>query len=202
MLGSDKTHLTNFSGDKKMHPIYLSLGNIHKNIHNKPSKHAWILLANLPISKFATMEFNESHLSDKAKGMPGLLQKVLYHECLHLIFKPLHKHAGIGQPVQWVALLDAHGQSWLCVPILVGWIADLEEVLDIIGLKCNNCPKCTAEYKDLGSIWTCHCRSGENILHTLCMLRKTFPNATTWQFSHKAHELGLVGIEHPCWEGL
>jgi len=32
VLGSDKTHLTNFSSDKKMHPLYLSLGNIHKSV--------------------------------------------------------------------------------------------------------------------------------------------------------------------------
>ena len=32
VLGSDKTHLMNFSGDKKMHHLYLSLGNIHKSV--------------------------------------------------------------------------------------------------------------------------------------------------------------------------
>ncbi|KAF8330157.1 uncharacterized protein EI90DRAFT_2872579, partial [Cantharellus anzutake] len=89
VLGSDKTHLTNFSGNKKMHPIYLSLGNIHKSVQNKPSKRAWIQLANLPISKFSSQEFHGSHLADEAKGMPGLLQKILYHECLCIILKPL-----------------------------------------------------------------------------------------------------------------
>ncbi len=32
ILASDKTHLTNFTGDKSMHAIYMSLGNIHKDV--------------------------------------------------------------------------------------------------------------------------------------------------------------------------
>ena len=32
ILASDKTHLTNFAGDKSMHTVYMSLGNIHKDI--------------------------------------------------------------------------------------------------------------------------------------------------------------------------
>ena len=32
ILASDKMHLTNYSGDKSMHAIYMSLGNIHKDV--------------------------------------------------------------------------------------------------------------------------------------------------------------------------
>ena len=32
ILASDKMHLTNFSGDKLMHAVYMSLGNIHKEM--------------------------------------------------------------------------------------------------------------------------------------------------------------------------
>ncbi|KAF8328381.1 uncharacterized protein EI90DRAFT_2926108, partial [Cantharellus anzutake] len=150
ILGSDKTHLTNFSGDKKMHPIYLSLGNIHKSIRNKPTKRAWCLLANLPISKFSSQEFDESHLADESKGMPSLLQKILYHECLRIILRPLRNHSGLKGPIVPVPLLDAHGMIRMCVPILMAWIADLEEVLDLLGLRRNRCPKCIAGYEDLG----------------------------------------------------
>ncbi|KAF8312762.1 uncharacterized protein EI90DRAFT_2866182, partial [Cantharellus anzutake] len=142
MLGSDKTHLTNFSGDKKMHPVYLSLGNIQKSVRNKPNKRAWILLANLPISKFAATHFDDSHLADKMKGMPGLLQKILYHECLRIVLKPLHEHYRTGCIIRPVPLLDAHGMTRTCILILMAWIADLEEVLDLLGLCRNSCPKC------------------------------------------------------------
>src|SRR5258706_2850327 len=32
ILASDDTHLTNFTGDKKMHTVYLSIGNISKDV--------------------------------------------------------------------------------------------------------------------------------------------------------------------------
>ncbi len=134
VLRSDKTHLTNFSGDKKMHPLYLSLGNIHKSVRNKPTKRAWILLANLLISKFLSQEFHDTHLADKSKGMPGLLQKILYHTCLHIILKPLHKYSGLECPIVPISLLDAHGMIQPCIPMLMAWITDLEEVLDLLGL--------------------------------------------------------------------
>ncbi len=37
ILASDKTHLTNYAGDKSMHAVYMSMGNIHKAIQRKLS---------------------------------------------------------------------------------------------------------------------------------------------------------------------
>ncbi|KAG1835333.1 hypothetical protein DFJ58DRAFT_908621 [Suillus subalutaceus] len=51
ILASDKTLLLQFQGDQEVWPIYLSLGNISKDIRCQPSKHATILIAYLPISK-------------------------------------------------------------------------------------------------------------------------------------------------------
>ncbi|KAF8432912.1 hypothetical protein BGX38DRAFT_1224166 [Terfezia claveryi] len=49
LLASDQTHLTNFSGDKKLWPLYMSIGNIKSTIRNKPTMNAWIPIALLPI---------------------------------------------------------------------------------------------------------------------------------------------------------
>ena len=49
IVASDQTHLTNFSGDKKAWPVYLTLGNIVSTIRNKPSAMAMILIALLPV---------------------------------------------------------------------------------------------------------------------------------------------------------
>ena len=48
-LASDKTHLTNFSGDKAALPVYMSICNISKYIRLQSSKRAWVLVALLPI---------------------------------------------------------------------------------------------------------------------------------------------------------
>ena len=49
ILASDQTHLTNFSGDKKLWPIYMTVGNIYSSIRNRPSYHVWLPIAFLPI---------------------------------------------------------------------------------------------------------------------------------------------------------
>jgi len=46
---SEVIFLTNCSGDKKAWPIYMTMGNILSRTRNKPSKHATVLLALLPV---------------------------------------------------------------------------------------------------------------------------------------------------------
>ncbi|KAG9091248.1 hypothetical protein FRC07_011886, partial [Ceratobasidium sp. 392] len=44
IISSNKTKLTNFSGDKKAHPVYLTIGNLPKRLRRRTSKRANILL--------------------------------------------------------------------------------------------------------------------------------------------------------------
>jgi hypothetical protein len=45
---SDKTHLTNFSGDQHAWPLFLTSGNIQKDVSCKPKKCAWIHIRLIP----------------------------------------------------------------------------------------------------------------------------------------------------------
>jgi hypothetical protein len=83
LLGSDKTHLTVFAGDKKAWPLYLSLGNIKSSFRNKPSNHTWVLVAYLPIVTF-----------DAPKRLQTVLQSPFFHQCVELALAPL-KAAGL-----------------------------------------------------------------------------------------------------------
>ncbi|KAF8442652.1 hypothetical protein BGX38DRAFT_1096099, partial [Terfezia claveryi] len=40
LLTSDQTCLTNFSGDKKLWPLFMSIGNIRAEIRNRPTAQA------------------------------------------------------------------------------------------------------------------------------------------------------------------
>ncbi|KAG1721620.1 uncharacterized protein EDB91DRAFT_1017225, partial [Suillus paluster] len=48
ILSSDKTQLCQFQGDKTAYPVYLTIGNILKSIHCKPSFHTQKLIGYLP----------------------------------------------------------------------------------------------------------------------------------------------------------
>ena len=46
---SDPTHLTNFSGDKKAWPVYITIGNLPLTRRNRPGSMAILILALLPV---------------------------------------------------------------------------------------------------------------------------------------------------------
>ena len=58
IIASDKTQLSRFKGDKTAWPVYLSIGNLSKQVHREPSRHGAVLLGYLPVSKFASFEDN------------------------------------------------------------------------------------------------------------------------------------------------
>src|SRR5437868_13301746 len=93
LLASDQTHLTNFSGDKKLWPLYMSIGNIDSTVRNKPTMNAWIPLALLP---------TPPKRLEKIPGNPTEAQELdalqVTHEILSTILSPLsyaRSHKGI-----------------------------------------------------------------------------------------------------------
>ena len=49
IVSSAKTQLTHFHG-KVVYPVYLTIGNVPKNIHHKPSCRAQVLVGYIPTS--------------------------------------------------------------------------------------------------------------------------------------------------------
>ncbi|KAJ3564141.1 hypothetical protein NP233_g8487 [Leucocoprinus birnbaumii] len=79
ILSSDKTQLTMFR-NKQAYPVYMTLGNIPKHIHRKPSRQVQVLLAYLPTTKL-------EHISNKALCRHAISN--LFHTCMQFIVKPL-----------------------------------------------------------------------------------------------------------------
>jgi hypothetical protein len=109
---SDKIQLTLFSGDKQAWPIYLSIGNIHKNIRRKPSKRTTILVGYIPVSKLKCF-------SEGAQSREG---HQLFHECMKQLLELLIKAETEG-----VEMTCANGFLWKVFPILAAYIADYPE---------------------------------------------------------------------------
>jgi hypothetical protein len=83
ILASDKTHLSNFTGDKSAWPVYLTIGNIEKSIRRKPSARASILIGYIPVS-------NLECFSKSKRQFAGYQ---LFHDCMRSLLDPL-KEAG------------------------------------------------------------------------------------------------------------
>jgi len=46
---SDRTHFSNFAGDKKEWPVYMTIGNLSSKIRQTPSTHNVVMVAFVPI---------------------------------------------------------------------------------------------------------------------------------------------------------
>src|SRR5258708_9101334 len=89
--------------------------------------------------------------------------------------------------------------------MLMGWIADLEEQLLIVGVQHLSCPVCTAVYHSLAETNGCGVRTGEATISALKEVWRRFPLASLYEFKQQVKRLskGLSGmIEEPCWAGL
>ncbi|KAI6116475.1 hypothetical protein F5141DRAFT_972537, partial [Pisolithus sp. B1] len=87
ILSSDKTHITNMCGGKVAHPLLISLTNIHMDIRNKGSSHAFLLLALMPIPAF----------THPATQICSVLEACLFHHCLDIVLEPLKQAACFGR---------------------------------------------------------------------------------------------------------
>ena len=136
---SDQTNLTNFSGDKQVWPVYLTIGNLPSARGNSPGSMAVLLFALLPIplklSKYS-----------KANQRQQKINTDTLQDVFELIFA---SQQGVAHASVSIDCTD--GKVRLCFPILSTWIADHMENMALYGLKSNACPKCVVPTHELGT---------------------------------------------------
>ncbi|KAF8815656.1 hypothetical protein BYT27DRAFT_7224873 [Phlegmacium glaucopus] len=129
IISSDKTQLTQFRG-KMAYPVYLTIGNIPKNICRKPSQQSQVLLAYLPTSKL-------DHIKNKASRRRCMSN--LFHHCMQVVVKPLESAGRNG-----IILISGDGAVRRCFPILTTYVGDYPEQVLVSLVKTGNCPICPA----------------------------------------------------------
>ncbi|RPB06760.1 hypothetical protein P167DRAFT_496965, partial [Morchella conica CCBAS932] len=122
ICASDGTHLTNFSGDKKAWPIYLTIGNIKSSVRSKPTGHSLILLVLLPVPP--------------KLGKNSLANSALRRQS-QMIFQSIRECSQEGE-----LIACADGYERLCFLVLSGWIADQPENSNLQNISTSSCPRC------------------------------------------------------------
>ena len=142
LLASDQTHLTQFSGDKKLWPVYISLGNIHSSIRNKPQSHAWIPLAFLPIPPKRI-----PNIIDCSKSQQSINAQRIFHGAISFLLEPLSDAIVLETGLEILCGDEFYRQ---CIPRLCAWLADHIENCNIHAVSANRCLTCITPPKQLG----------------------------------------------------
>ena len=180
ILSSDKTQLTQFQGDKKAWPVYLTIGNISKKIRRQPSTHATILVGYLPVAK----------LDCFSEGIRSLQGYRLFHHCMAMIFGGLEQAGREG-----VKMVCADGWIRLVFILLAAYVADYPEQCLVGCCMENRCPRCIVNPSDRGSPDEYPFRDKEE---TLELLKKHLSGRDPPKFER----IGLRAVYNPFWAQL
>ncbi|KAJ6447954.1 hypothetical protein C8R45DRAFT_1057423 [Mycena sanguinolenta] len=172
IISFNKTQLPVF-GNKTTYPIYMTLGNIPKEIRRKPSRCGYILLGYLPTSKM-------KNIKNKAACCHVLAN--VFHACMAFIFEAL-KEAGI----QGMAVTSGDGVMRRGHPIYATFVGDYPE----------QCPTCDVPRDEFGEDTKFPLHDLEKILEAL----DTLDEGPT-VYKKVCVEAGIKPVYHPFWEGL
>jgi hypothetical protein len=199
---SDGTHLSEHSGGVTTHPIYMSLGNIDKDVRSSTSNGAWMLVALIPKSSFELTLAKMEHLSKgDRRELANLLNRRLFHRCMEVItlsFRRTKPHL----------VMDPEGNLRSVLYDMSLYGADLEEQCDISVLAHNSCPQCDSHGESLGDTGPRVPRSSSSILRAIkqvkCELKEKLAGRTPTPLEYlkvaKTH--GLSGVDKPFWRKL
>ena len=182
LLSSDRTQVTLF-GSKTAYPVYLTIGNLPKDIRRKPSHRGQILLAYLPTTKL-------KQVTNHAARRRMLLN--LLHSCLQKVLQPL-EDAGI----DGIVMADGNGILRRVHPILAAFIGDYPEQVLVTCIKSGRCPKCTVEPDNLGNLVTTSRRDLNSVREALS---KADDDRAVYTEACKL--AGIKPVLHPFWKHL
>ena len=182
IVSSHKTQLTLFR-DKMAYPIYLTIGNIPKDIRRKPSRRAQILIGYIPTTKLGGM-------TNKAARRRALAN--LFHSCMQNVLGPISAYGETG-----IAMMSGDGVWRRCHPILAVFVGDYPEQALVTCTYSGRCPKCVVPRGELGEYKSFLPRMQNAVIDNYVLA-----DGDVHVFHLACHDAGLKPIFHPFWERL
>ncbi|THU92309.1 hypothetical protein K435DRAFT_820522 [Dendrothele bispora CBS 962.96] len=183
IISSDKTQVTVFR-NKSAYPVYLTIGNIPKELRRKPSKRAYILLGYLPAT-------NLEHIKNTASRRRSVTN--LFHTCMRHIVKPLEVPGSTG-----VIMTSGDGVERLGHPIFAAFVGDYPEQILVTCSISGYCPCCTIPRQRIGENTEPHpLRHLRSILEALQMV-----DEGAAAFVKACKDVGIKPVFEPFWANL
>ncbi|KAN0135781.1 hypothetical protein V8E53_006421 [Lactarius tabidus] len=180
ILSSDKTQLTHFRS-KSAYPVYMSIGNIPKDICSKPTQRAQMLLGYIPTTRL-------EHIKNKAGQRRALAN--LFHACMHKILSGIEHYGETG-----IAMATGDGVWYCCHPILATFVGDYPEQSLVACTPYGRCPKCSVPRDERGNYQNFPIRNIRTAIDTFSLCDD---NPTT--FHAACREANLKPTYRPFWE--
>jgi hypothetical protein len=119
---SDRTHVIKLSDNQPTWPLYLTIGNVQKDICHTPIKHTWIFVGLIPCPRKG------------AKNIDNAL-----HSAVGTVLSQLRQLDITGPGLKWDC---ADGFQQQCYPLLAAWVRDHLEQVMIAQVPYGSCPLC------------------------------------------------------------
>ncbi|KAK6969575.1 hypothetical protein R3P38DRAFT_3336834 [Favolaschia claudopus] len=175
-------------GNRTTWPVYLTIGNISKDIRRQASSHATILVGYLPVGKFMGY-------SDKQRQA---IKYSTFHHCMSVITNSL-----ISAGQKGVDMTCSDGFVRWVWPILAAYVADYPEQCLIANCMENRCPICKCKPDNRGERHPAEQRDQRETLELLREHQSGFKNPSTAAKSKADYdELGLRPVYAPFWASL
>jgi len=172
------------TGDLEMHPLFITIANIHSSVRMKATSHAWACIGYIPAPEFLT--HSDFH---------SVLEARLWHHCLDIICSGLKVAASIG-----TFMIDPNNCTRYAFTPLAAYTADLPEQQMIACVAKSASPVTMAELDQFGDGVHYPPREGKitlQILYNLCA-----GGLDPWrlqEFLAAAKAARLNGVQLPFW---
>ena len=126
---SDGTHLSNFAGNKKEWPVYMTIGNLALKIHQMPSRHSIVMVALLPIP------IKNRNMPQKRLDTQQQTSREVLHTVLRQVLQPVTCNHNPSTESRYYNVFCADHNFRHSNPVLAALLADCREYSDLHHLE-------------------------------------------------------------------